>query len=149
MYTQCWQVKQLRSRLWCDDGIAVALVDGEFCPEIAAPMLKHAAENYAGWGTIAAVADYSGARLRLTEKQMLESVVAASAHGTLSMPAALVVRADDLALFRSYAKLSAQYGHVRGVFLCRDAALSWVRTQAGLYRPAAQRASRQTPATAR
>lgn len=134
--TSVWQDVGLESRLWGDNGIAVFRAQGEFYGQLAAPMLAHAQDTVAAWRSDALVADYTASRLRITSAQLAGSITnVIHKTGALSLPTALVVRRDDLAVWDAYARaLAEDAGILRGVFLDYDEALRWVRLQAEIFR---------------
>lgn len=145
-----WQSTGMRSEIWGDGGIAVFRAQGDFAGRIAQPMLEHAQETVDRWRTGGLVADYSGARLQITEHQLVGSIasVIMADSGALALPTALVVRPDDLTMWHSYARMMAKAGIVRGVFTDHDKALRWTRRQAEVFNhPSTTR--RQTPASGR
>ena len=88
------------------------------------------------WSSFGLVADYSRAEMRICERLLLATALTASPRGAghLATPTALLVKADDLEMWQTYAQLMAQNGIVRGVFTDDDAALRWVRRQAEVER---------------
>lgn len=129
-----WASHALRSSIWGDGPIAVFRAEGQFRVNTAPPMLTHAQLCLAEWRSAGLVGDYSRARVETTADELLASVTTVIAQdGALSLPNALVVRPEDLTTWRQYARMMAQVGILRGVFLNYDDALRWVSAQATIF----------------
>lgn len=114
-----------------DDGLGMVRVRGIITPATSLALLQHNTRWISEKQVVCQVADYSQAGIALDAERLLSNVHAAlqKGHG-LRTPTALVVPADTLPLFNSYAWMMAQAGITRAVFTDPRRAAEWAATQA-------------------
>ena len=141
-----WQYSGASAQAWGNNGIALFRACGLVTPSAATSILTDCQSAVDAWQIRGLVAQYTDAQLAIDADALHRSAVGVvGAHGRLALPTALVVRRDDLALWKTYAHLMANRGIVRGVFTDYDAALRWARLQASIF--SADRLGRRIPAS--
>lgn len=115
-------------------------------PSVSSEVLSSCQQAMREWRAVGLVAEYTGADLQIDADALLGSALkVVASDGALALPTALLVKPDDLGMWRTYAWLMARSGIVRGVFTQHEQALHWARNQAAIF--SADRC--RTPAFAR
>lgn len=123
------------AEMWGDNGLAVIRTQGIVAPQAFRGVLANCQAAVTDWDSRGLVADYMQAQLEIDADALMRSALQVMALGErkLALPTALLVKADDLPMWRNYARLMAQGGVLRGVFTDHDAALAWTRQQAAIF----------------
>jgi hypothetical protein len=121
--------------MWGESGLAVIRTEGIVTSDTAAAVLASCQATVTDWASDGLMADYVQARLDIEPDRLMRSALEIMERGDrrLALPTALLVRADDLPMWRGYARLMAQGGVLRGVFTDHHAALAWTRRQAAIF----------------
>lgn len=134
--SQCseWEYGGASAQAWGCGGIALIRSRGVVTQSVAGSILADCQSVVDAWQTRGLVAQYDEAQLDIDADTLCRSAVkVVEANGRLSLPTALVVRRDDLPMWKTYAHLMAQRGILRGVFTDYDQAMRWARTQAAIF----------------
>ncbi len=133
MNNKQWQYTGATSQAWADGGIAVFRTEGVVTPKVSGLVLSSCQQAMRDWGAVGLVAEYTGADLQIDANALLGSALkVVASDGALALPTALLVKPDDLGMWRTYAWLMARSGIVRGVFTQHEEALRWARKQAAI-----------------
>ena len=113
--------------------VAVANVRGIVTQASAGKIIA----DSAGWCgrlglPLASVVVYRDAAVAIQADELLKAASGAYRQGAGLAAAALVVSSDQFALFRDYARMSAERGVLKAVFLSVDDAHCWAARQAGV-----------------
>lgn len=134
MFAASWTYDRAHAQAWGDCGLAVFSATGIITPSIAGSVLADCQSALGDWRSDGLVASYRDADMRIDPDRLLGHALEVVADGgRLALPTALVVKRDDLPMWRTYADLMARAGILRGVFTDYDQALRWARTQAAVY----------------
>lgn len=117
-----------------DQGIALARFDGAMPLELVRPVAEAFGAHLAGSRALAGVADYRDANLAPPSARVRAQLrTAAQMARTAHIPTALVVRADELQVWRQHAERLTLAGLPRAAFSDPDRARQWAAEMAALY----------------
>ena len=117
-----------------DDWVASIRIDGVVTPAGGGAILRGCHEDLLASRAPALFADYRAAALQVTAEALLGSVAPVfSADSPLRVPTALLVRPDDLEVWRLYCRLQGMSGILRAAFISPDDARRWLADQAALF----------------
>jgi hypothetical protein len=107
---------------------------GEVAPRDAAAILADCQDFIERNEAHGLIADYSHARVLLDADSLHRSAVGVVAHGgALALPTALLVRPDELPMWRTYCDLMARSGIVRAAFISEPDARDWALREARIH----------------
>lgn len=145
--TAKWDYGVATADLWDDGGISVMRTAGLLIERTAPQIIGNCSLQLARWGSVGLVAQYQHADLQISPEDLFaDAIGSARPVGGAAMPVALVVKREDLEMWRVYALLMARNGVLRGLFTDDAQALRWTRRQAAIF--SADRL-RRTPASGR
>lgn len=144
--SRCWVYPTAQVSAQVEVGICFLSVRGVVTPRAGGLILAENARWLGECGARAQVVDYSRACLALD----LDALLAALQGGrdispSMHTPTALLANADQMTLFTSYARASADLGIVRAPFIGADDARRWAAAQAPAF-AALQQAARRAGA---
>ena len=115
-----------------DSGVLVVRLVG---PLTGAALLafKAAIVERSGALVRAYIADYSRAAIALDGAQLDQVLEGEADYSAPSMPAAMLVRTEDVGLFAGHAMRQALLGRTRQVFIAESQALQWARRYAAVH----------------
>jgi hypothetical protein len=137
-------VRDITTACGADNGIGEFVVSGLVTRSTATIALARNHQWVTEARVGAQVVSYAGSTLMVAPGSICESVkqiVGASTDWGLQVPTALVVRADDMQMWKDYCWLMAQLGISRAAFVSHADARCWAQAQAALW--AAQEQHRQ------
>lgn len=122
------------TELSTSDGLATICVDGVVSTVGVAALLGRCELDLRLSGASALVARYEAARIEISA----DSLALAAGHvmdggAMLRMPTALVVRSDDVDMWRTYCDLQGRRGILRRAFVCENLARQWAAQHAALW----------------
>lgn len=117
-----------------DQGLATVGITGRISGAVSIELLAACEADLGVLGACGLVADYSGADLQIDAERLLGCASLVMDGGALlRMPTSLVVRADDMPLWRLYCELQGQKGVLRRAFTSGDLARRWAAEYASLW----------------
>lgn len=132
LVTKQWIYDGSRAQAWADCGLAVLQPTGVVTPPVRVALLTDAQWAVGRWGSDALVARYTDAAVQMDVDTLMDTALEAVrvGPGRMDIPTAMVVRREELKLWRTYCELMAMVGIVRGAFLEHEEAMRWARRQA-------------------
>lgn len=116
-----------------DQGIATLQYRGRLSRRNSAEMIGVISAYIEGASPAAMVSDYSGADVEQTARMLARGARPALKSGpTLRLPGALIVRQDEMPLWRSYCNALGDMGALRAAFTSAAEARAWAAEQAAL-----------------
>lgn len=132
------RVRQYRAVTTCfavDQQIATIRIRGAVSPAAGAGILTDCDADLLAWQPAALVARYDEAELKLDAESLFESAnKVLTSSSALRLPTALVVKPDDLPMWRVYSNMQCANGVLRVPFTDATKAARWAEDQAALWR---------------
>lgn len=127
-------MRHARASVIADQGITALQFVGQLCPANGRRMVEVLEHHVGVSGSAAMVSDYTRADLAQSAGALIRGARSALRSGThLRVPSALIVRADDLPLWRHYCQGVGAFGALRAAFVTEQAARAWAAEHAALY----------------